>query len=84
MLVSVGLVAVAPYVLPSARGELTGHADGGAAVVGLGGTVHIEVRSDGTVRTTVHHWGWWTVVRCRVLVNLFKFKFDRLNMNLTI
>jgi hypothetical protein len=76
MLVSVGLVAVAPYVLPSARGELTGHADGG--------TVHIEVRSDGTVRTTVHHWGWWTVVRCRVLVNLFKFKFDRLNMNLTI
>jgi hypothetical protein len=26
----------------------------------------------------------WAVVRCQLLISLFEFKFDRLNMNLTI
>jgi hypothetical protein len=48
-----------------------GGADGTPRVeVGLGATVHITV-----------HWDWWTVGRCHLLIDLFKFKFNCLNTN---
>jgi hypothetical protein len=38
-------------------------------------------RLGGIGRTTVHHWSQWAVVRYRLLIGLFEFKLDRLNMN---
>jgi hypothetical protein len=45
---------------------------------------HVGVGSNGTDCTTAHRWGRWTVVRCQLLIDPFKLKFDCLNMNLTI
>jgi hypothetical protein len=38
-------------------------------------------RECGTAHVTAHNWSRWVVVRCQLLIDSFKFKFDCLNMN---
>jgi hypothetical protein len=39
---------------------------------------------DGTVCTTVYYWSQWVIGHCQLLIDLFKFKFDHLNINFII
>jgi hypothetical protein len=49
-----------------------------------GGIARIGAGLGGTARTTASHWSWWTVVCYQLLIGLFKFKFNHLNMNLIV
>jgi hypothetical protein len=73
------------WVVPPIGGDVeacTG--DRGSAHPDRRGTASTRAGPGGTTRTTAHHWSWWAVVRCQLLISSFEFKFDRLNMNSTI
>jgi hypothetical protein len=46
--------------------------------------VRIGVGPDDTIRVTAHHWRWWVVVRYQLMIGLFEFKFDHLNITSTV
>jgi hypothetical protein len=72
-----------PQALPPARGDVEGRANARARAIAWSVRVVALVLELGWALST-RHWGRWAVVRCCLLIDPFKFKFDRLNMNLTV
>jgi hypothetical protein len=57
---------------------------GGRSNICLNRVVPSVLELDGTVRTTDRYWSQWVVGRCQLLIDLFKFKFDHLNINFIV
>jgi hypothetical protein len=66
-------------VIPLILKDVAVGLDGSATIVS-GGTAHAGARSGGTVC----RWGRRMVVTRCLMIGLFEFKFDHLNMNLTV